>query len=193
MGRRTRFAPCALADMGRCQAPCDDRTTPERYGELVRELVDSLASPDGLLATLEARMSALAAQERFEEAALARDRLRAVAEALWRARVDRWLTSGRLVLRAPEAHRLALDRGALQVSGDLPAGPIGTPPARDRADELGALRGWVCRHRVTVESCEDPPAEPVAGGRELARILRQLREAGREPGRSSGRRAGTRG
>ncbi len=28
MGIRTRFAPCALADMGRCLAPCDGRTDP---------------------------------------------------------------------------------------------------------------------------------------------------------------------
>src|SRR5205823_1195286 len=30
MGVQTRFAPCALSDMGRCLAPCDGRTTRER-------------------------------------------------------------------------------------------------------------------------------------------------------------------
>ena len=59
-GPRTRFAPCALADMGRCVAPCDGRIDPERYGELVRRLVSSLTSPGGLLGALERRMAHLA-------------------------------------------------------------------------------------------------------------------------------------
>jgi len=189
MGRRTRFAPCALADMGRCQAPCDDRTTPERYGELVGDLMRSLSSPGELLAALEARIAALAAQERYEEAALARDRLRSLAEALWRSRVDRWLTSGRLLLRGPAGERLELDRGALRVADDHATEPIEAPPRRERADELAAFRAWACRHRVTVEDCDVAPSEPVAGGRDLARILRMLREAAREPGRPVGRRA----
>ena len=77
----TRFAPCALADMGRCVAPCDGRVDPERYGELVRRLVSSLTSPGGLLGALERRMAHLAKQERYEEAGLVRDRLRALVDA----------------------------------------------------------------------------------------------------------------
>ena len=91
MRASTRFAPCALAEMHRCLTPCDGRVGPERYEELVRSLISSLSTPGGLLGTLEARMRDLAEQERFEEAALARDRLRALAEAL-AARPDRrWL------------------------------------------------------------------------------------------------------
>ena len=91
MRARTRFAPCALADMGRCVAPCDGRVDPERYGELVRRLVSSLTSPGGLLGALERRMAHLAEQERYEEAGLVRDRLRALADALARGRTDAWL------------------------------------------------------------------------------------------------------
>jgi DNA polymerase-3 subunit epsilon len=178
MGRRTRFAPCALADMGRCLAPCDGRTTLEDYGGLVEELVGALTDPGPLLARLEERMRALAEKERFEEAALARDRLRALAEALWRARVDRWLTAGRLVLRTSNGERLDLRDGALAI-GLSPAPAIGAPPPRDRADELAALRSWVCRHRVAVETAEVAPCEPAEGGRDLARVLRCLRDASR--------------
>ncbi|HEX6130358.1 MAG TPA: DEDD exonuclease domain-containing protein, partial [Actinomycetota bacterium] len=109
MGARTRFAPCALADIGRCAAPCDGRTDPERYGELVGELLSSLSRPGELLAALERRMQDLAAAERFEEAADARERMRAVAEAIWRRRIDAWLTAGRLVLRGPGGERIELD------------------------------------------------------------------------------------
>ena len=114
MRASTRFAPCALAEMHRCLAPCDGRVGPERYEELVRSLISSLSTPGGLLGTLEARMRDLAGQERFEEAVLARDRLRALAEALARARIDGWLLgTGELVLRDADGHRLVLRRGGL--------------------------------------------------------------------------------
>ncbi|MDP9185576.1 MAG: DEDD exonuclease domain-containing protein, partial [Actinomycetota bacterium] len=113
MGRRTRFAPCVLADMGRCLAPCDGRVEPEDYRRMTDEMRGSIEAPGELLRLLEARMFGLAEQERFEQAALARDRLRSLAEALHRARIDRWLTAGRLVLAAANGDHLRFDRGAL--------------------------------------------------------------------------------
>jgi DNA polymerase III subunit epsilon len=178
MRARTRFAPCVLADIGRCLAPCDGRTDLEHYGELVETLLSSLSAPGELLAALERRMSALAAQERYEEASLVRDRLRAIAEALWRRRVDDWLTTGRLVLRGPDGERIELTAGTVAVAGDDTT-PIERPCPRERADELGAVRSWICRHGVRVEACDVAPAEPVSGGRELAGILRRTRSATR--------------
>ena len=150
MRASTRFAPCALAEMGRCSAPCDGGVGPERYGELVRSLISSLSTPDGLLRALESRMRELADRERFEEAALARDRLGALAEALWRSRVDGWLLStGELVLRDVEGRRLRLRQGALVRAGDEE--PIGDPCPRERADELSAVRAWISRNPVRIE------------------------------------------
>src|SRR4029434_2600454 len=57
MRAATRFAPCALAEMHRCLAPCDGRAGPERYEELVRSLISSLSTPGGLLARLEATLA----------------------------------------------------------------------------------------------------------------------------------------
>ncbi|TMK36508.1 MAG: DEDD exonuclease domain-containing protein [Actinobacteria bacterium] len=182
MGVRTRFAPCALADMGRCLAPCDGRTGSEGYGELVGTLVSALGEPADLLAKLEARMDGLAAHERFEEAALARDRLRSVAGSLRRLRIDRWLTAGRLILRGAAGERLELIGGALARGGEPAPEPIGSPVPRERADELAAIRSWISRHPTRVELCEVPPSEPVDGGAALARILSALRESGRTPG-----------
>jgi DNA polymerase-3 subunit epsilon len=176
MGVRTRFAPCALADMGRCLAPCDGRTDPERYGELVRWLASSLAtSPGELLEALERRMARLAEAERYEEAASVRDRLGALAEGLWRSRVDAWLVgAGRLELRAGDGEPLRFDRGALRTTGAA-GDPIDSPCPRERADELAALRSWVAKHRPRVTACDRAPAEQVAGGAELARVLGRLR------------------
>jgi DNA polymerase III subunit epsilon len=184
MRASTRFAPCVLAEMHRCLAPCDGRVGPERYEELVRSLVSSLSTPGGLLGTLEARMRDLADQERFEEAALARDRVRALAEALARARIDGWLLgTGELVLRDADGHRFRLRRGGLIRSED--DRPLGAPCPRDRADELSALRAWVVRNDVRVESTDVPFAEPVAGGAELHRLLSTLRARERTGGARS--------
>ena len=170
----TRFAPCALADMGRCVAPCDGRVDPERYGELVRRLVSSLTSPDGLLRALERRMTDLADQERYEEAGLMRDRLRTLADALARARTDAWLVgAGTLTLRDDAGSLLRFTGGAL-VRGDG-AEPLGIPCSRERADELAAVRGWLRTNRPRVQDCERPLAEPVDGGAAIARIQAQAR------------------
>lgn len=184
MGASTRFPPCALAEMGRCLAPCDGRAGPERYGELVRSLVSSLTSPGGLLATLEARMRALAAEERFEEAASARDRLRALAEALERARRDAWLLGAReLALRDATGREIRFPRGILEEAD------AGLPYPRERADEVAAVRSFLARRPLALVAADPPLAEPVAGGAELHRTLARLRAAA-DPGSAEvGRRA----
>ncbi len=178
MRASTRFAPCALADMGRCTAPCDGRIDRERYGELVRSLVSSLSRPDGLLGALEARMRGLAEQERFEEAALARDRLRALAEHLVRSRTDGWLLAAdELVLRDDGGRRLRLAGGSLDLGAENL--PVGTPCPRERADELGVLRAWIARNGPRIEATDVPLAEPVDGGAALQRLLSTLRSTPR--------------
>ena len=177
MGRSTRFSPCALADLGRCAAPCDGRVTPERYEELVRFLHAALSSPGGLLEALEERMRRLAGAERFEEAASLRDRLDALVAALSRARADGWLVaSGRLVVEAA-GHRLAFRSGALERRGDE-AG-FADPVPLEAADEVRAAAGWLARTPVRLVEAERPPAEPVDGGAALARLRRRLQASRR--------------
>ena len=174
MSAGTRFAPCALADIGRCVAPCDGRVDPERYGELVRRLVSSLTSPGGLLRALERRMAVLAEQERFEEARLVRDRLRALADALARARMDAWLVgAGALTLRDGDGSIVRFAGGAL-VRGDG-AEPLRLPCSRETADELAAVRGWLRANHPRVQDCGRPLAEPVDGGAAIARVQAQAR------------------
>jgi DNA polymerase-3 subunit epsilon len=176
MRAKTRFAPCALADMGRCHAPCDGRIGVERYGELVRGLLSSLQSPGGLLEALERRMMHLAAAGRFEEAAISRDRLRVLAEALSKLRTDAWLLgTEELVLRDDSGRRLRFVGGAL-ANGHEPA-PVGLPCPRDRAEEVSAVRRWLARHPAVVEEAHPAPSEPVNGGAILHRLLGRLRAA----------------
>jgi DNA polymerase-3 subunit epsilon len=176
MSARTRFAPCALADIGRCVAPCDGRVGLDRYGELARALISSLDAPGGLLEAVEARMNALAAQERYEEAASVRDRLRALAEGLARGRADAWLVgAGTVTFRDPDGRPMVFDRGSL-VRGDAEP-PILLPCPRERADELASVRSWLSRNAVRVEDADVPPAQPVAGGAQIARLLTRVRDA----------------
>jgi DNA polymerase III subunit epsilon len=177
----TRFASCALADMGRCLAPCEGAATPERYGELVRGLVSSLtASPGGLLEALERQMDDLADQERYEQAALVRDRLRALASALHRDRQDAWLVgAGRLQVKGPDGITATFDRGAL-VTSQVPADGLTLPCPRERADELAAARSWLAHHPGTVLGADEAPCEPVNGGATIARVLAQQRGTARD-------------
>ncbi|MFN8096728.1 MAG: DEDD exonuclease domain-containing protein [Dermatophilaceae bacterium] len=81
-----RSPPCALADLGRCAAPCTGAVTREAYADVVARAAAALrADPSDLVDGLEVRMAALARQERFEEAATVRDRLGALIRGLIRS------------------------------------------------------------------------------------------------------------
>ncbi|MGH2678501.1 MAG: DEDD exonuclease domain-containing protein [Actinomycetota bacterium] len=170
MGRSTRFAPCALADLGRCTAPCDGRVIPERYEGLVRSLQHALSSPGGLLAALDARMERLARQERFEEAAEVRDRLQALVPALARGRQERWLVeAGRLEVKI-DGRLLRFVDGALVRRGDERGFPLPLP--LEAVDEVRAAVSFLASARVI--SSDRAPAEPVDGGSLLTRLHRRL-------------------
>jgi DNA polymerase-3 subunit epsilon len=178
MSAFTRFAPCALADLGRCVAPCDDRVTPERYEELVRSLHHALSSPGGLLAALEGRMARLARAERFEEAALVRDRLRALVGALTRGRRAAWLVgAGRLVLQV-DGSRVAFRNGALERHGEELG--FALPLPAEAADEVHAAGSVLAATPPRVMACDAAPSEPVSGGAALARLRVQLSGGSRE-------------
>ncbi len=189
MRAATRFAPCALADMGRCPAPCDGRIDPERYGELVGRLVSSLtASPGELLGALESRMSRLADQGRYEEAALVRDRLRALAEALARRRQDAWLVGADdLRLTTQEGLALSVPPGRLDPrTGNAPRPPLSRSPARVSAPTSSRPcgRGSTAQPPRISGGSGPWPSEPVDGGAAVARILARARAADLPPLRS---------
>ena len=80
--RRAVRAACALAGIGRCSAPCEGGTTPDQYAALV-ELVAAAWTGDvrPLVEPLTAKLAALSAAQRFEQAALVRDRIATVVRA----------------------------------------------------------------------------------------------------------------
>ncbi|MCU0301677.1 MAG: DEDD exonuclease domain-containing protein [Candidatus Nanopelagicales bacterium] len=76
---RPKASACVLADLGRCPAPCVGAIDEAGYAALVASARQALAvDPLPLVAPVQARMAALAEQERYEEAAAWRDRLTAL-------------------------------------------------------------------------------------------------------------------
>ena len=67
---------CALADMGRCGAPCNGTQGVDEYAEVVAEAV-ALLTGDArpAVSTWRHRMDHLAEQQRFEDAGVVRDRM----------------------------------------------------------------------------------------------------------------------
>ena len=71
-------SPCVLAEMGRCLSPCDGSVSMDDYADVVAAVRDNLLHrADEVVDALSARMERLADDERFEDAAVQRDRLSA--------------------------------------------------------------------------------------------------------------------
>lgn len=78
MSRHPQLSPCVLAEMGRCVAPCDGRISMDSYGEFVTALRTALTvDPTPVVEAVDRRIDVLSADERFEDAAVHRDRLSA--------------------------------------------------------------------------------------------------------------------
>lgn len=74
-----RERPCLYAQMGRCLSPCTGKISREEYDGAVRAASDVLGgNVRATVAKLNDRMAALAAAERFEEAARVRDAVAAL-------------------------------------------------------------------------------------------------------------------
>ena len=128
LGRHPSRAPCVLAEMGRCLSPCDGSADTATYAAVVRRLRDSLLRrPDDVVAAINRRMEGLAADERFEEASVHRDRLSAFVRAT--ARTQRLAALSRceeiVAARREDDGRWAVHvvrHGRLAAAGVIPAG-----------------------------------------------------------------------
>ncbi len=77
--KRRYFRPCLLHAINQCTAPCADLISPEAYAEDIKRLRRFLGSKRSTLRRqLHAEMEAAAAEMRFEEAAVLRDRIKAI-------------------------------------------------------------------------------------------------------------------
>lgn len=156
-------AACALAGLGRCPAPCQSQISPTAYAALVDSVRASLSGdPYQLVEASQRRLAQLSAAQRFEEAAVVRDRLAALLRGAIRAEQVRTLVAaGRLLAARPESggFELALiERGRLLASVKLAAGA----PTRPSIDALLATapvlpspdRSWPPGAAASIEEIE---------------------------------------
>jgi DNA polymerase-3 subunit epsilon len=164
-------SPCVLAEMGRCLSPCDGSVSMDDYAEVVAQVRDNLLHrADEVVEALTSRMDRLARDERFEEAALHRDRLSAfVRAASRRQRLGALSSCSELVAaRREDDHRWAVHvvrNGRLAAAGVIP------PDAHAGV--------WVTQLRESAETVAfGPGPTPAASAQESEQILRWLEQPG---------------
>jgi len=154
-----RDAPCTAAQLGVAACPCAGNVAPDAYRRVVDDLVTALTkTPAPLFARIEGKLSRLARQQRFEEAAGLRDCAAALSRALERQRrYDALRSAGQIRVELADGARAVIDRGVLRhASGPGDAGPGGPsgraapcpgacsePVPRDAVDELATVAAWL--------------------------------------------------
>jgi DNA polymerase-3 subunit epsilon len=172
----TRISPrvpgtaCALAGMGRCGAPCTGAQSVDEYATIAavfRAAVDH--DPSALVAPLLARVDRLAAAERYEDAAMLRDRVAVLVRAVRRRqRLESLAAVAELAIARPDGaggwHLSVVRRGRLVAAG-------GAPHATSvRSTLVGLL--------LTAETPTGPDDELAASVDETELILRWMEKPG---------------
>ncbi|MCB0967133.1 MAG: UvrB/UvrC motif-containing protein, partial [Ilumatobacter sp.] len=159
---------CSAAQLGVAMCPCAGDADRRRYDDAVRNALRIFEGDAGPITEhLTARMTELAAAQRFEEAAMVRDRLSALLGAVRRQRLTATLrAAGRCTVRQGE-RTWVVDHGRLVdvvVEGTagraLPVDPPdavdgGAPLPRRHVDETLVLAKYFDKHadRLQVTSC----------------------------------------
>ena len=163
-------AACALAGMGRCGAPCTGAQSVEEYASIAavfRAAVDQ--DPRDLVAPLLARVDRLAAAERYEDAAVLRDRVAVLVRAVRRRqRLESLAAVPELSIARPDGsggwHLSVVRRGRLVAAGSA---PLGT-----------SVRDMLSGLRATAETLPGTDDEQVTSVDETELVLRWMEKPG---------------
>lgn len=169
-GRTPVAAPCAPAQLGVAACPCAGGDDAAGYPAVVDTVVRGLTvDPQRLLGPLAVRMRALAADQRYEEAAAIRERAAALAATLVRqGRLDALRRAGRVTLHIDGEGGAVLDGGqlvsawagaepaTLAFGASLQAAPPDAPLPRQLADDVLCVAAWLDRaaSRIRLQVCE---------------------------------------
>lgn len=188
---RPRGAACVLAEIGRCGAPCTGAESTDAYARHVQAAVAAFRSdPGAVVAATLRRIDPLVAQERFEEAAVHRDRLTAFLRVAARSQRLRSLAEcGELVAARPdgaggwEVHVVRQGRlaaagvaargvavrpfveGLVAAAESVAPAPGGFPAAT--AEEAECILRWLSSGGVRLVSLTGCWASPLAGAAAL--------------------------
>jgi DNA polymerase-3 subunit epsilon len=167
---RVHGSACALAGMGRCGAPCTGAQSVDEYASIAavfRAAVDH--DPHAVVAPLLARVDRLAAEERYEDAALLRDRVAVLVRAVRRRqRLESLAAVPELVLARPDGaggwHLSIVRRGRLVAAGGAAPGV--------------SVRGTLAGLLATAETPAGPDDEAAASVDETELVLRWMEKPG---------------
>jgi len=172
-GRPVRHA-CVLAGIGKCGAPCEDEVSPEAYAGLVDTVVQAWnADVSVLIEPLRQRLTALAVDQRYEEAAVVRDRIATLVRSCARMQALVSLTRvAELVAARPDGDggwQLVVIRHGRLVGADV--APRGVPPMPLVANLLDTAE-------VVTQTSASATLATVATVEETELLLRWLNEPG---------------
>ena len=172
-GRAVRAA-CVLAGIGKCAAPCEDGLTPDAYAQLVDTVVQAWqADVSELIEPLRRRLTALAVDQRYEEAAVVRDRIATLVRSCARTQALVSLTRvAELVAARPDGSggwQLVVIRHGRLVGADV--APCGVPPMPIVATLLDTAE-------VVAPTSDSATLATVATVEETELLLRWLNEPG---------------
>ncbi len=172
-----RLTPaCALAEMGRCGAPCDGRETVDDYAAHVAGVrAAMLGDIRALVDVLGRKVARLAEVERFEEAAGHRDRLAAFVRAASRMQRLTALTSCAEVVAARQRADGSVHDGSWEIVVVRHGRLAATAVAGRHEDPRVVADALVATAEVVVPG---PGPLPAALAEETERILRWLERPG---------------
>jgi DNA polymerase-3 subunit epsilon len=203
---RRATSTCALADLGRCAAPCDLRVTPAEYTrQAAQPFVEIVTGdPATVVDRLMARIDKLASAHRYEDASRVRGRLAALLRAALRiqrltaltrleevvaARPDPaggWelavVRHGRLVAAGrsgPTTHPRTTLQTLLATAENVPRRPGPTPCAS--AEETERILAWLELPEVRLVECPQGWAYPTSCAARYAPLLNYVEAARNSP------------
>ena len=171
----TRSGKCAPAQMGLASCPCDGQLDPRLYRSVTDRLVGAIDdSPHLLLDPLTERMERLAREQRYEEAAWARDRHDALVRTLRQRRQWRALAAaGWLEVESADGTTAVIDHGALVETRPpgrpprlehQPSDPVEMPvvaPTVEAAEEAALIWRWLETNDAKLVECTGTLAYPL--------------------------------
>ena len=150
----TKGRGCGFSQLGKSICPCDGDVSPTSYAHIVLDLINSIERPANLKERIDERISVLAENQLYEDAAAVRDRWISLARAIERSRAWRSLQdAGRVTASAPDGVSLMIDHGTMvaawRTDETAPLTPIPEarsidhPPDVLALDEAMLLWGWL--------------------------------------------------
>jgi DNA polymerase-3 subunit epsilon len=167
---RVLGSACALAGMGRCGAPCTGAQSVGEYAAIAAVFRAAVHSdPRALVGPLLDRVDRLAAEERYEDAAVLRDRVAVLVRAVRRRqRLESLAAVPELVLARSDGdggwHLSVVRRGRLVSAGVAPRGT--------------SVRGTLTDLMATAETPTGPDGELAASVDETELVLRYMEKPG---------------